>query len=177
MRIGIDISQVAFENTGVGNYLTNLVLEMVKNVGNEYVLFFSSMRRQLPKKFEDDVSKYGNVKIKKIKLPPTALDSLWNKAHVVPIEIFIGKVDFLITSDWAEPPTRARKATIIYDMIVYKHPEETDQKIIDVQKRKLSWVKKESDVVFCISESTKNDVIEVLGIDSNKIKVIYPGIT
>ena len=118
------------------------------------------------------------------------LDLLWNKLHVLPIEWLIGDVDVFITSDWTEPPTKkAKKATIIYDLIVYKHPEETHSKtefnpfrllispnIVDSQKRKLKWVKKESDIIFTISNSSKKDIEEVLGIESSKIRVIYPAI-
>ena len=86
-------------------------------------------------------------------------------------------MDLFITSDWTEPPTkRAKKATIIYDTIVYKYPNESDNKIISTQKRKLKWVKKESDIIFTISKSSKKDIEEILGIDSEKINVIYPGI-
>ena len=94
------------------------------------------------------------------------------------IEWLIGDVDVFITSDWTEPPVkRAKKATILYDLIVYKYPQETDRKIVATQKRKVKWVKKESDLIFCISEATKKDAIEILGLDPNKIKVLYPGVS
>lgn len=64
----------------------------------------------------------------------------------------------------------------MYDLAVYKFPKETDRKIVEVQKRKLRWVKKESDIIFCISEATKKDAMEILGIEENRLKVIYPGI-
>lgn len=190
MRIGIDISQIAYQNTGVSNYLTHLVSELVKNRGNEYVLFFSSLRGAIPEQVEK-LGAESHVTIKKFKLPPTALHILWNLVHLTPIENFIGPVDLFISSDWAEPPSKkAKKATIIYDMIVYKYPQEThniselhakklrfSSNIVKIQKKKLGWVKKESDIVFCISESTKKDVQEILNIDSSKIKVIYPGIS
>lgn len=176
MSIGIDISQLAYPNTGVANYLWNLVRTLVKeNKDIEFVLFFSSLRGSI--KYKVSSIHYKNVEIKKFRIPPTVLDLMWNKLHIIPIEKLIGNVDLFITSDWTEPPTRkAKKATIIYDLIVYKHPEETEQKIISTQKRKLKWVKKESDIVFCISESTKDDVSDILNIPSNKLKVVYPGI-
>lgn len=177
MKIGIDISQLAYENTGVANFLFNLVQNLIKvDNENEYVLFYSSLRNKL--KTENlKLKNYSNVQIKTFKLPPTLLDLLWNKLHIMPIENFIGEVDVFITSDWTEPPTwKAKKATILYDLVVYKHPNETDKKIIKVQKRKLKWVKKESDMIFCISESTKKDAQEILKIDRNKLGVIYPGI-
>jgi len=176
MKIGIDISQIAFERTGVANYVRNLVENLVKiDKENEYVLFFSSLRRKLPSFFINELTN-SRVKIREFKFPPTLLDFLWNRLHVFPIEWFIGDVDIFITSDWTEPPTRkAKKATILYDLIVYKHPEETDKKIVTTQRRKLAWVKKESDVIFCISQATKKDAMEILGIEEGKLRVVYPG--
>ncbi|HRN69548.1 MAG TPA: glycosyltransferase [Candidatus Woesebacteria bacterium] len=176
MKIGIDISQLAYEKTGVANYLKNLVQEMIKQDSkNEYILFFSSLRGKLP---DLSLAEHSHVTIKKFKLPPTILDLLWNKMHIAPVEWFVGDVDIFISSDWTEPPAKkAKKATILYDLIIFKHPNETAAVIREVQKRKLSWVKKESDIVFAISEATKRDAIETLKIQESKISVIYPGLT
>ena len=188
MKIGIDISQIAYEGTGVAELVKNLVEILLKiDKKNEYILFFSSFRRN----FQFSIFNFSrqlrdpavagqsnhNFKIKKFPFPPSLLDLLWNKLHILPIEWLIGDVDVFITSDWTEPPTtKAKKATILYDLIVYKYPNETDKKIVDVQKQKLKWVKKESDVIFCISEATKKDAMEVLGVEEKRLKVIYPGV-
>ena len=172
MRIGIDISQIVYEKTGVSDYLKSLVEELLRiDKKNDYILFYSSLRRSLPKFNLQN----PRAKIKKFRFPPTVLDFIWNRLHILPIERLIGKVDLFITSDWTEPPSSSKKATIIYDLIIYKNPEETAKKIIAVQKRKLNWVKKESDIVFCISEATKEDAVSILGIEEKKLKVIYPG--
>lgn len=196
MKIGIDISQMAYEETGVANYIKNLVENLLKmDKKNEYVLFFSSLRKKflIPRSGSSDCSpkarsrlsnfkflnksKNPNFQIKTFRLPPTLLDFLWNRLHICPIEWFVGDVDVFITSDWTEPPTkRAKKATILYDLIVYKYPEETDRKIVETQKRKLEWVKKESDLIFCISEATKKDASQILGIEEKRLRVVYPGI-
>ncbi|MEK7570705.1 MAG: hypothetical protein AAB553_00385 [Patescibacteria group bacterium] len=189
MKIGIDISQLAYEHTGVANYLRNLVDSLITlDKKNEYILFYSSLRKDLPEAVFDWKSS-PNVTIKQFKFPPTALDLLWNKLHIAPIEWFVGDIDLFITSDWTEPPTlHAKKATIVYDFIIYKYPEETHNKtefhlkdlllspnIVVSQKRKLKWVKKESDMIFCISESTKRDAEKILGIEEQRLKVTYPG--
>lgn len=176
MRIGVDISQLAYPRTGVANYLKSWLANLLEiDNKNEYVLFFSSLRGKAPQ-FLNEFEK-PNVKIKKFKFPPTALNFMWNTVHIRPIENFVGDVDIFITSDWTEPPARkAKKATIIYDMIIFKYPNETDKKIIKTQKRKLDWAKKESDLIFTISQSSKRDIEEILKIDSSKIKVIYPSI-
>lgn len=182
MKIGIDISQLAYEGMGVSSFVKKLVDDLLKvDDKNEYILFYSSMRRQFPisnfKFLNKSKIPNFNVKIKIFRFPPALLDLLWNRFHILPIEWLIGDVDVFITSDWTEPPTlRAKKATILYDLIVYKFPHETDRKIVEVQKRKLKWVKKESKMVFCISQSTKNDAEEILRIEGKRLKVIYPGI-
>jgi len=177
MRIGIDISQITYEKTGVSDYLKNLVQSLTKiDKKNEYVLFFSSLRRNFPTNvLASTVNQNSNIRIKTFRFPPTVLDLLWNKLHVLPIERLIGNVDIFITSDWTEPPSKGNKATILYDLVIFKRPQETVKKIIDVQKRKLKWVKKESKVIFCISQATKKDAIEILGIQESKLRVIYPG--
>lgn len=183
MKIGIDISQIAYKRTGVAELVKNLVENLLRiDKENEYILFFSSLRRnfQFPLLGEQAIFNFQsnpNVSIKTFKFPPSLLDFLWNKLHIFPIEWLIGDVDLFITSDWTEPPTiKAKKATILYDLIVYKYPNETDRKIVEVQKRKLEWVKKESEMIFCISNATKKDAINVLGIDEKRLKVIYPGV-
>lgn len=182
MKIGIDISQIAYERTGTSQLVVNLVNYLSKiDKENQYILFFSSLRRQFPvSNFQFlNKSKFPNSKfqIKKFRIPPVLLDLLWNKLHILSIEWLIGDVDIFITSDWTEPPTtKAKKATILYDLIVYKYPQETDKKIVKVQKQKLKWVKKESDLIFCISQATKRDAMEILGIEEKRLKVIYPGV-
>lgn len=183
MKIGIDVSQLAYENTGVAGYLRRLVEELLRIDGkNEYIFFFSSLRRsanwrtnfKFLNKSKFPISKF---QIKTFRLPPSLLDLLWNKLHIAPIEWFVGDVDVFITSDWTEPPTRkAKKATILYDLIVYKFPNDTDEKIVETQKRKLKWVKKESDIIFCISEATKKDAMEILGIEETRLRVVRPGV-
>lgn len=176
MRIGIDISQLAFQGTGVATYLQNLVENLIKqDKENEYVLFYSSMRRNFTFSILNFQS-ISHVTIKQYRLPPTLLDILWNKLHIVPIEWFIGPVDVFISSDWTQPPSRAKKATILYDMIVYKYPQETDKKIVTVQKRRLEWVKKEVEKIMCISIASKKDAMDILKIPEDRLTVIYPGL-
>ena len=190
MTIGIDISQLAYENTGVANYLRNFVQNLIDlDKKNQYVLFFASLRNSF-QSLALNIQTNPNVTIKQFKIPPTILDIMWNKLHIMPIENFIGPIDVFITSDWTEPPAKhAKKATILYDLLVYKYPEEMHNKtefspfkllispnIVLSQKRKLKWVKKETDKVLCISKSTMEDAAQILNIPKEKLSVILPGI-
>jgi glycosyltransferase involved in cell wall biosynthesis len=178
MRIGIDISQTAHDRTGVANFVIELVSHLAAiDKKNDYILFFSSLRKKPPQKLVTLTQTSKNIHLKRFTFPPTLLDILWNTLHVLPVEILVGKLDVFISSDWVQPPTRAKSITILYDLIVYKYPDETDKKIVTTQKKRLAWVKKECDTILCISESTKNDARELLDIDEHKLAVIYPGVT
>src|SRR6185437_559236 len=99
MTIGIDISQMAYERTGVANIVKNLVEQLLTiDKENHYVLFYSSLRRNFQFssfKFQSN----SNVSIKRFKFPPILLNIMWNRLHVLPIENLIGDVDVFITSD------------------------------------------------------------------------------
>lgn len=176
MKIGIDISQLAYANTGVANYLQNLLQNLLAvDEQNEYILFYSSLRRNLDEQLIKSLIN-SRVHLKKFRFPPTLLDLLWNRLHIAPIEWFVGDIDIFITSDWTEPPAKkAKKLTILYDLIVYKYPQESASKIIKTQKSKLKWVRREAEVILCISQSTKKDAMEILNIEESRLHVIYPG--
>jgi len=167
MKIGIDISQLAFPGSGSAVYTENLVKNLLKSQENEYVLFFSSLRQPAPR----------NFKSINLKLPPLLLEQLWNRFHLLPIEKLIGEIDVFHTSDWLEPPAHCLKVTTIHDLIIYKYPETFQRRgghdIVANLKRKLEWVKKESALVIAVSESTKQDIIEILKIPAKKIRVIH----
>ncbi len=177
MKIGIDISQTAYENTGVANYVQNLVENLAAvDKKNEYILFFSSLRKKVPQFAKDIAERNKNFTLNLKKMPSTMLDVFWNQLHIMPIEELIGPVDVFVSSDWTQPPTkRAKKVTILYDLIVYRYPEETHSRIVQTQRRRLNWVKKECDQIICISDQTRTDAIEILGIKRDRLSVASPG--
>lgn len=174
MRIGIDISQIVYEGTGVATYVRAMVDALLAlDRKNEYVLFGASLRRR--GEFKKFVRNRATLIV--MPIPPTLLDILWNVFHIVPVEWFIGPVDVFWSSDWTQPPLEsALGITTIHDLSVMRFPESFHQKILTVQKRRLAWAKKTCNAFFCDSEATKKDAIELLHIPQKRLHVIYPGI-
>ncbi len=164
MRIGIDISSLAYPDVGVSNVVRNLNESLVSLAkDDELVFFYSSLRRPLKSNFKN---------VKKYRLPPTLLDLIWNQWHILNIENFIGKVDVFHSSGWTQPPSHSFKVATIHDLTPIKFPEETHPRIVAVDDRRLKWVKKEVDRIICVSQSTKKDVVDLLKIDESKLRVI-----
>lgn len=176
MKIAIDISQIVYSGSGVARFTDGLIRAICEyDTKNEWVFFFSSFRRNLDSSVETLILSKGHTLIKS-KIPPTILSFIWNQLHFFSIDNIVGKVDWVITSDWAEPPTKYKKTTIVHDLIYLKYPETVDEVIRKTQEQRLRWVQKESSVIFADSDSTKLDLESLLTINRNRITVNYPGI-
>jgi glycosyltransferase involved in cell wall biosynthesis len=76
------------------------------------------------------------------------------------------------------PPPGVRVVSMLYDVIPFLFPEVMSQQPFSIRVgwpcnfRKL----RRSDALIAISGATKDDAVRVLGLDPDKISVIYPGI-
>lgn len=167
MKVGFDISQIIHPG-GVANYTKNLSLELQKDKDLEMIFFFSALRK----------SYKGPLKnVKKFRLPPTLFEVLFNKIRNVGIEKFIGPVDIYHSSDWVQPPTKAKKVSTYHDAIALKYPEWSHPKIVSVNKTRLKIIEEEVDKVIAVSNSTKQDLLEVSKLKPAQIEVIYEGVS
>ena len=176
MKIGIDISQVVY-GTGVASYTSNLIENLAKiDKKNQYVLFGTSLRNlsklnDLKERLKD----YQNFQFKIFPIPPTILEILWNRLHVIPVEKFIGEIDIFHSSDWTQPPVKSKstkKITTVHDMVVYLFPSSVHPRILTNQMRRLGHVKKEVEAIIADSQTTKEDIIKFMEINRQKITVI-----
>lgn len=159
----MDISQLAHIG-GVATYTKNLAEELSCISDLEMVYFYSSLRK----------SYRGDLKnVKKYKLPPILFEMLFNRWRNVSIEKFLGPLDIFHSSDWTQPPSKAKKITTYHDVIPIKFPQWSHPRVISVHKRRLKIVEKEIDFVIAVSESTKKDLLEISEIPEEKIVVIY----
>ena len=189
MKIGIDISQIAYEGTGVAQYVRLITEALMRtHPEHEYVLFGASLRKK--QVFFDYVKQIpGNPRLVVVTVPPTILDWLWNRLHIVPIEWFIGAIDVFWSSDWTQPPlSKARGITTIHDLSIMRFPEESHNKaevrfaggtlapnIVATQKRRLMRATGECQAFLCDSEATKKDAHTLLNIPFERLHVVYPG--
>ena len=168
MKIAIDISQIVY-GTGVSIYTKNLVENLLKiDQESDYTLFAGAFRRR-----GDILQMFPETRI--FPIPPVLADLIWNKLHILTVEKLIGKVDVFHSSDWTETPSSAFKVTTIHDLgpILYPglFPRDLVRDVVKTHKRKLSWVKEETDRIIVPSESTKADLVQ-LGFDNAKIRVV-----
>lgn len=162
MKIGFDVSASIY-GTGVSQYITNLVANLPTPDLN---LFGYSLRRQA-----DIKSLFPTAKTYPI--APTLADFIWNRLHIYNIENLIGSIDVLHSSDWVQPPTKAKKVTTIHDLSPFLYPGGLDPQVVSVHTRRMKWVAAECDKIICVSENTAADLKLRFNIPESRIKVIY----
>ena len=162
MKIGIDASQIVYR-TGVSFYTANLIraLSQIDNE-NEFLIFGSSLRSR--KNLENEIKSLKlkqNFKNKFFSFPPSFFEFFWNKLHLIKLENFIGKVDIFHSSDWVQPPVKEAKiVATIHDLAVFRYPQYFPARILNNQRLKLKWVKKEADAIIAVSQATKKDIVK-----------------
>lgn len=165
MRIGIDVTASIYSGTGVATYYQSLVPRLLSlGKDHEFVLLGYALRL------------FPRLKLanRKLLLPPRLMELLWNRLHVVPIEFFTGTVDVFHAWDFLQPPRKKTKiVTTIHDLTTIKFPLYHHPLTVQAQSHRLHWVRREADIVITDSLATKLDIQEYLGIEEERIRVIY----
>lgn len=174
-KIVIDISQVAYEGSGVARYTQHLVEALVGDEKNQYIFLFCALRRKLPENIYEIIKNSPHVLIKK-PIPPRLLEFLWNSLQFPSLELLIGQnFDLYISSDSAQAPTKAKKLTVIHDVIYKLFPDVFPDQIIGVQTRRYQrLIADKVDIIFD-SNATKIDALKVFpDFINRKCWVLYP---
>ena len=179
MKIGIDISMLVYQGSGVATYTYNLVKNLLKyDRTNEYRLFYSSLRRPPDFYFINEFRKLG-AKVYDYRLPPRILKFLWNKYHLLPVEWLIGKVDVYHSSDYLRPPLLkgTKSITTLHDLTWKLFPQYHTQDVIEAHENKIQKTIKYRDHIIVDSQNTKLDLYKCFPkIKKSPISVIYPGV-
>jgi glycosyltransferase involved in cell wall biosynthesis len=178
MNIGIDIRILAKgTKTGVENYTVNLLSHLLgKNKSINYRLFCNGFRKP---RIDYPWLKLNNVRVKTLRIPNRIFDLFLRFLKFPKIDKIIGGADIFLSPHFLLLPVREKTKTIVvfHDLSFVRFPE-------FFSFSKLLWHKfiypknqaKKADLIVAVSNSTKNDLINLYGIPEEKIKVIYPAV-
>ncbi|MBI2057435.1 MAG: glycosyltransferase family 4 protein [Candidatus Yanofskybacteria bacterium] len=180
MTVGIDIRVLAGDlQNGIAQYLLNILPELIKlDPQIKFKLFFSSL-----KKCELDYEwlKEKNVELHRFKLSNHFLfasSRIFNRPY---LDKMVGGADIFFSPHFFLAPLsgECKSAVVFHDLSFLRYPE-------FFSWRKNIWHRFEmnpkkqalaADKIIAVSRSTRNDLISFFGTNSNKIKVIYSGLS
>lgn len=179
-RVAWDVTPLSTVATGIGRYLIGTIggvaaarpgwdiacIAVAEQPGIDEV------RRQL-------ASLPTNVRVH-----PTVRSPAWATRRIATatgrprLERFAdGPVGAFIDSEWFRPHQQSGvRLSIVYDLIPLLHPEWVSSRTRKAHLRSLAAIKDRADSIIAISEVTKRDLVEHLGIPPSRIAVAYPGV-
>ncbi len=167
MKIGVMLRAID-EKEGVGIYTQNLMDNILKiDQNNEYVLFYRNPG------FLGRYASHENVREKLVKAPNKAI---WDQIKV-PIEAKREGIDIIFHPKFTVPLfTKCKTIMVSHGSEWFVYPNV--YKLLDrvyIRKMMPLYCNK-TDLIISNSNFTKNDFINILKINENKIKTIYFGI-
>lgn len=174
MRIGIDYTAAVQQGAGIGRYTRELVRALAElDQGHDYVLFAAAGGQPLV-----DTPWPPNFQMRSLPLSDRALAILWHRLRLpLWVELATGAVDIFHSPDFVLPPVRRAKTLVtVHDLSFIRVPECADANLRAYLNRVVPRSVHRADLVLADSQSTKDDLVELLGVESDRIEVVYPGV-
>lgn len=176
MKIGVDIRCLMPDNySGVSWYTFNLLKSIFEvDTSNEYILFYNNSQSVNCPKLN-----YSQVRYACFKYPNKILNAMFVLANRPQIDKMIGGVDvfFMPNINLVAWSSECFKVITVHDLSYWRYPQFFTWK--SAWWHKIIMAKKiisQADIVMADSTSTKNDLLDLVGINESKIKVVYPGL-
>jgi glycosyltransferase involved in cell wall biosynthesis len=174
MTIGYDAKRAFLNNTGLGNYSRWLIKAMATFYPDEQYKLYT------PKTKDNQhlvlLSKLPNTQI--ITPHSKLLSSLWRSKGIVKdmqkdgVELYHGLSHEL---PLGIKQSGVKSILTVHDLIFMRYPQYYGWINRAIYETKLKYACKAADKIVAISQKTKDDLVELLQIDSNKIDIIYQG--
>jgi glycosyltransferase involved in cell wall biosynthesis len=175
MKICIDVRCLSEgRRTGVEEYTLSLLENLFEiDRKNKYVLFLNAWKEP---RFDFSVfSKYPNVRLKKLRIPNKLLNlSFWYQDWPK-INRLAGGADVVFSPNiiFGAVSKYVKHVTTIHDLSFERYPEYFSGKRrwwhIFINARKIC---RQANRIIAVSDSTKNDIVSLYGINPSKVTVI-----
>ncbi|WP_461207114.1 glycosyltransferase family 4 protein [Clostridium sp. DL1XJH146] len=173
MKIGLDLGPLHSNKTGIGFYVYNIVSGLGKSDFEIRAQVISFLKLGNIKNELSDLD--IDIKIDRAILPYRVYKRI---SKIIPYNnLFKEKVDIHHFFSFTVPyKIKGKVIVTVYDMVYKKFPETMEKENLEYLEKNVERSVKRANIVITISENAKREIIEYTNIDSNKIKVVYPGV-
>lgn len=175
MKVSIELQPCLKNKSGIGIYTYNISKNLEKIKGLElYGEIFSFLGKEKLDSDYDDM----RIKLKLCRLFPYGVyRRIWNWLPVKYNTLLNTHSDIYHFFDYIVPPKIEGKViTTIHDMTYILYPEMVEKKTLERIKEGIEYSINRADKIITVSESSKKDIINFLGVDEEKIEVVYNGV-
>lgn len=163
MDIGIDARMAYYTEAGIGQYIRRLVQGLAQIESPERFVLFQSRK---------DAAVMANSR-------RFQRHNLWTPSHhrleqwILPIEIALTNIDLLHSPDFIPPFWRHTRSVItIHDLHFLRYPHFLTEDAARYYSQ-IDEAVRRTDHIIAVSESTREDTINLLGVQADRVTVIY----
>ena len=120
----------------------------------------------------------AGFRLRVVPIPNRWLTIGWHRLGApIPVDWLAGPMDLYHASDFVLPPVRnARSLLTVHDLSFMTTPQCAEAGLRDFLNRVVPKAVARADHVIADSESTRRDLIRLLGVPTDKVTVVYPGV-
>ncbi len=176
ITIAVDVSCLcARPLTGVGYYTLHLFRALASESPECRLRFFASSARG-PRLAEDALGALGES-MRCVHWPSRLKHALWTRLEWPPIEWFTGPADIAHGGFHLLPAARgAKRVVTIFDLSGLRCAGTRRESNLAMHLRLLRHAAARADGIIVISQSCRNDVIELLRAPEDRLHVVYGGV-
>ena len=179
MRIGWDLTTLCMPATGIGRYTREALYATARARPDWEFVAVSFAGGEGTARLRASIGEMPpNIEHRHINVPGARfLRRGISSAPIPTLEAITGKVDAFVDSEWFHPKQASgKRVSIVYDLGPLLHPEWVDEQTRRFHLRTLDSLKRRADRIVCISEATAGDVVREVGVDRERISIVYPGV-
>lgn len=174
-KIAIDYTPAYEQGAGIGRYVRDLISALARlDKDTNYRLFISGATAN------DLTHSIGtNFTWKPTRISPKWFARLWHRANLpIPVESFVGRINLFHATDFVLPPTLPNTKTLltVHDLSFVRVPETTSPSLKAYLDRVVPKSVHRANHVLADSQATKDDLIDLYNVESEKITVLLSGI-
>lgn len=175
MRIGIDYTAAVRQGGGIGRYTRNLVRALAElDRENQVTLFVAGGWGE-----GDGLGPWpASFRVRSIPISDRWMHILWQRLRLpLPVQAITGPLDLFHSPDFVLPPTgRAPSVLTVHDLSFLRVPECFVPGFCEYLTGAVNRAVRRARLVLADSESTRRDLIELMGVEPGRVAVLYPGV-
>lgn len=177
LRIAFDATSAVHQAAGIGRYTRNLLRALAERDDEaRFRIYYcgpGARAGSLPELNE-------RFSRRAIPVSDRLMNALWHRARIpLPVQVFTGPFDILHSPDFTLPPDLGKPSVLtVHDLAFLRVPECAVPSLREYLSKTVQRSARRATRIIAVSESTKRDVIELLGIPSERVVTVLeaPGI-
>jgi glycosyltransferase involved in cell wall biosynthesis len=181
LHIGIDYTAAVLQRAGIGRYTRGIVRALAgQGTEHTFVLVVAGGGAEATalRGTNHEMGLGPNFRVTRLPMSNRLWTIIWHRWRLpLPVDLLAGSMDVFHSPDYVLPPVRrGRKVVTVHDLSFLRYPGGAEPSLRQYLSTAVPRSVSRADLVLADSESTRRDVVDLLGVPAERVEVVYPGV-